>query len=181
MGRVLDRYGAAVVDSYVSGRLILPAGDKTPEISRRFFTRTDGLGDYRLGSLGPGRYEITAARIPPETRAPGMKIEELLFGPTSSLEVASGGSTIVLSAGDEIQGVDFTMAGSAVTCPPGPSRKPPEGVVMASITGRVTGASGEPIACASVGLVAPDVLVPNVSTDPQGRYSIEGLARDRTS
>lgn len=110
-----------------------------------------------------------------EARGPGTKIEDVLFGPPAPLEVAKGASTIVLSPGEEIQGVDFTMTEPASACPPGLSRKPPEGVVMASIAGRVTGASGEPIACASVGLVAPDVLIPNVFTDRQGRYVIDGL------
>jgi protocatechuate 3,4-dioxygenase beta subunit len=172
MGRVLDPYGAPVADVYVTGRLILPGADQAPAALRQFFTQTDGLGDYRLGSLPPGRYEIAIARIPPRT--PRMKIEELLFGPASSIEVAKGGSTMVLSAGDEIQGVDFTIEESA-GCPPGPSGKPPEGVGKASIAGRVTAASGEPLACVSVMLRAPDVLVLTVVTDRQGRYSIEGL------
>jgi protocatechuate 3,4-dioxygenase beta subunit len=173
MGRVLDPYGAPVVEAYVTGRLILPEADRTPAAARQFFTRTDGLGEYRLGSLPPGRYEIMAARIP--LRTPRSKIEELLFGPASALEVGKGASTFVLSAGDEIQGVDFTMAESADACAPGPSGKPPEGVGRASIAGRVTATSGEPLACVSVMLRAPDVLVLTVVTDRQGRYSIEGL------
>jgi hypothetical protein len=47
-------------------------------------------------------------------------------------------------------------------------------VVAAAISGRVTGASGEPLVCATVRL-ASDAPVPQVFTDRQGRYAIDGL------
>jgi protocatechuate 3,4-dioxygenase beta subunit len=71
--------------------------------------------------------------------------------------------------------VDFMTTEPADTCPPGSSVKPPDGARTATIRGRVTGASGEPLACARVSIMNSDVLMPAVFTDPQGRYSIEGL------
>ena len=141
----------------------------------QFFTQTDALGEYRLGSLPAGRYEITAVQVRPEARRPDSRLEDLLFGPPDSLDVARGATTISLAAGDEVRDVNFTNANALQSCPSGPSVRPPPDAVRASILGRVTGANGEPLACASVGLVTPDLGVPQVYTDRQGRYSIEGL------
>jgi hypothetical protein len=180
MGRVLDRYGAPVRAVTGGARLILPAADTRPAAARQFSTRTDGLGEYRLGGLPPGRFEIVAARLLPGAQLK-TSIQDLPFGAPEpfgspeSFEFATGGSTMALATGEEVQGVDFTIAGSSETCPIGSSRKPPEGVIMASIAGRVTGVSGEPLACARLGLAGSDVSVPDVYTDAQGRYVIEGL------
>ena len=175
MGRVLDAYGAAVGDVFVTARGIRPAGDTAPAASTQFYTRTDALGEYRLGSLPPGRYTVMAARVPAELRGPAGKTEELLFDPSARLDAARGTQAVTLAAGDEIESIDFTITGSAETCPTGPSVKPPDGATTATIRGRVTVASGEPLACAIVSIVASDVSIPQVYTDPQGRYSIEGL------
>ena len=79
MGRVLDSAGAPAVAAYVRGQLIGPTA-KVPGPSQ-FFTQTDALGEYRLGSLPAGRYEITAVQVRPEARRPDSRLEDLLFGP----------------------------------------------------------------------------------------------------
>lgn len=172
MGRVLDSYGSPSANTYVTARLI--STDASDDRATQFFTRTDALGEYRLGGLSAGRYAITAAMIPPERPREG-RIEDLLFGPPELLDVANRVATISLDAGDEMGDVDFRIARSLESCPQGPSVQPPEGTGAASIAGRVTSASGEPLACASVLIVAPDVAIPQVYTDRQGRYLIDGV------
>ncbi|HET9362438.1 MAG TPA: carboxypeptidase-like regulatory domain-containing protein [Vicinamibacterales bacterium] len=180
MGRVLNRYGGPIRFVTVAGRMILPAADKTQAAVRQFSVQTDELGEYRLGGLPPGRYEIMAGRRLPPGVAPSTPVtdlprpvEDLLFGSRESLEIAKGALTIALTAGEEVQDVDFTIAGASATCPAASGRMPPVGT--ASIAGRVTGASGEPLACAIVWPVGPDAPDSSVSTDAQGRYVIEGL------
>jgi len=171
-GRVRDENGSPVSLAYVTGRLLLPGSDRRSDASNRFFAQTDRLGDYRLGSLPAGRYEITAVRIPPELRP--AKVEEQLFGPPDILDVATGAVTMTLAGGDAVADVDFTIPGIAQTCLTGPGVRPPDGVVAGGISGRVTGSSGEPRVCATV-QVGPDAPVSQVYTDRQGRYEIDGL------
>jgi protocatechuate 3,4-dioxygenase beta subunit len=174
MGRVLDSYGAPVRSAYVTGRLILPDSETATQ-SMRFFTPTDRLGEYRLGSLPAGRYEVTAVRVPPELMDGTSKLETHLFGPPERLDLASGISTLTLAPGAEAGNVDFTIPGSSDSCPAGSSQKPAEGAVAGTIAGRVTGPSGEPLACAVVRFVAADQSLPEAYTDAQGRYSLENL------
>jgi protocatechuate 3,4-dioxygenase beta subunit len=174
-GRVLDAYGTPVSNAYVTGRLFSPDTYRTTAASRQFYTTTDQRGEYRLGGLPPGRYEIRGVRIPPELMAPGMRVEERLFGPTAPLEIAGGGTAMTLASGAEARNVDFRLAGAREVCATGPSVRPAEGAIAGAIAGRVTGASGEPLVCAMVRIVSPDAPVPQVYTDRQGRYLFDGL------
>ena len=172
-GRVLDTTGGPSYGVYVRAQMLLPPASVRPRESTQFFIQTDLLGEYRLGGLPAGRYEIVAARIRADKALSG-RPEEQLFGPSDALDMAR--PTIVsLAAGDEARDVDFSIAAAPETCPSGPSVRPAPGAVTASIIGRVTAATGEPIACAAVRVVTPDVYVPAVYTDRQGRYAIEGL------
>jgi Carboxypeptidase regulatory-like domain len=140
-GRVLESTGAPAVGVFVRGKLIVPTTRNSPTASTQFFTQTDRLGEYRLGNLTAGRYEITAVRIRPESARRG-PAEEMAFGPPESLEVARGTTTMSLAAEDETHDVDFTISPMS-SCPPGPSVRPPPGAVTTSILGRVTSATGE--------------------------------------
>ncbi|MBI4265549.1 MAG: carboxypeptidase regulatory-like domain-containing protein [Acidobacteria bacterium] len=175
MGRVVDAFGAPVSGAYVTGRLTGAGGERMPATSSQFFTQTDRLGEYRLGSLLAGRYEITAVQIPPALRPPGVRPEDLLFGPPGSLDAAGERSTMVLLTGDEARGIDFTTPGPVETCPTGLSRLPADGAAVGAIVGRVMDASGEPIACAAVRIVTPETSTPAVFTNRLGRYSLDGL------
>ena len=174
-GRVRDLYGSPVANAFVTGRLILPRGSAAPATPTQFFTQSDGLGEYRLGSLPAGRYDVTAVRVRPEARGPGARVEDQLFGSADDLEVATDVFELILSAGDELRDVDFTLPEASETCPGGPTSRPAPGTVRASIRGRVMGPGGEPLSCASVRVVTPQVSMLAVQTDRQGRYSIENL------
>jgi protocatechuate 3,4-dioxygenase beta subunit len=175
MGRVLDVNRARISGAFVIARLLLADGQRAPATSARFMAPTDALGDYRLAGLPAGRYEITAVRVPPERRAPGTRPEDQLFGSPEMLDTASGAVTVALAGGDEARDVDFTIPAVEQTCLAGPSSSPSGGADTAAISGRVIAASGEPLVCATVRVVAPDVGMPSVFTDRQGRYWIEDL------
>jgi hypothetical protein len=188
-GRVLGSDGAPLERAYAIARAVLPDGRRLESESSRFFTQTDRFGDYRLGGLPAGRYEIAAVRVPPELRTPRSRVEDQLFGPQQLLESAPNRAIVAPPPGGEAGNVDFVVASTPdVTCVEGPSVRPATGSRTSSVRGRVIGASGMPLACASVRIVAPDAPVPEVFTDREGRYSIEGLtagvfvleARERT-
>lgn len=179
-GRVLDSNGTPMSRAYVTGRQILPAPAGSAPPQERFFTQTDALGEYRLATLPAGRYVVTAAIIPPEFSSGGARAtEDLLFGDGAKLATASVVSTMTLAAGEDVAGVDFTIPGESESCPRGPSVVPAPRAVAGAIQGRVTTAAGEPLSCAVVHVVTPELGVPQVYTDAQGRYRIEGLPAAR--
>lgn len=174
-GRVVDSLGLPRSSVNVTARIAGPDADRLAPAPPRFVTQTDPWGEYRLGGLPAGRYEIVAVGRPPERTGQAAQLEAQLFGARGGLELAADAATLVLAAGDEVANVDFTIAGEAETCPTGPSLRPAPGSVDSSIFGRVTTAIGEPIACASVTVVTPGVLIPETYTDRQGRYEVHGL------
>ena len=176
MGRVVDSYGAPFPRAYVIGRLLTGSGDGLPPGATRFYAETDRLGEYRLSGVPAGRYEITAVLVPPELREPGSKVEDQLFGPREVLDVADRVASLTLSAGAEIDNVDFIIPQAAQDCPGGPSVRFPEGVPPTGIRGRVTDGAGQPLPCAQVIVRVPQGVVPQVYADRQGRYTIEGLS-----
>jgi protocatechuate 3,4-dioxygenase beta subunit len=173
-GRVTDLDGAPVSQAYVTGRLIPSGRDEPLSPSTPFFAQTDRLGEYRLAGLAPGRYEIRGVRVPPELRAAGTKVEQQLFGPQDVLDT-SRAATMTLTAGDEVRDLNFTIPDATETCLAGFPVRPSENINAATIVGRVTSATGDPLVCASVRIIAPKAPVSQVYTDRQGWYWIEGL------
>jgi hypothetical protein len=173
MGRVVDRSGTPPRTSvYVTARLLAAAANGGSGTQTRFYTETDRLGEYRLGALAAGRYDVTAIRIP-FTQPTTVPLEERLFGSRESLDVARV-VTVSVDPGDERRAVDFTISGpsSMRGCAAAPAATP-GAQTAARIRGRVFGSTGEPLVCAQV-TVAPDV-VPDVRTDSEGRYTLDGL------
>ena len=171
-GRVVDAVGGPAPTAYVRARALLAANVAT-NTQTQFFIQADQLGDYRLGNLPAGRYELTAVRVRPERWAPDTTLEARVFGSPESLET-SRATTLSLAPGEDARDVNFSIAAAIESCPTGPSVWPAPGAVTSRISGRVTAATGEPIPCAAVAVV-PDSGVPTVYTDRQGRYVIDGL------
>jgi protocatechuate 3,4-dioxygenase beta subunit len=173
-GQIVTVHGAPAARVYVTARLLKPFGARLPDTSR-FFTPTDNWGEYRLSGLPPGRYAITAARAP-ERRDAGTALEEQLFGPRADLVTADEAMVLDLEPGSERHNVRFTIAHSPEACWFTPKPPPADPTASGGISGRVTGASGEPLECAIVRLVGADGNARQVQADSQGRFSIDALA-----
>jgi protocatechuate 3,4-dioxygenase beta subunit len=172
-GRVVDSQGVPRSPGapYVAARL-LPDAAGQPGVPTRFYTQADRLGEYRLGGLAPGRYEITAIGIPPlQELAVSGKLEDSLFGPRDSFNVARV-VTVALEPGDEARNIDFVVPGGSRSCDtkPGATQRPLTG--GGRIQGRVLAASGELLVCAQVHISPSDVYV---HTDAEGRYTFDAL------
>jgi hypothetical protein len=172
-GRIIDEMGP-VGAGYVTARLLLPDGTPSAARSARFYAQTNRLGEYRLGGLPAGEYEVTGLRRSEGGLLPAGTADDALFGSRRGFDI---GRTVALSlrAGDEAQGIDFAVPGATSSCATGPSARPAEGTIAGRIEGRVTSASGEPLPCAIVRIIAPSSPVPQVFTDRQGAYVIDGL------
>jgi hypothetical protein len=82
---------------------------------------------------------------------------------------------VTLGPGDELHNVGFALTTLSNTCPERPSAPAPAEAATGGIRGRVTAATGEPLACAIVRAAAPGSPMSQVRTDQQGRYTIDGL------
>jgi hypothetical protein len=172
-GHVADRYGRATENTFVTA---VPVTRDEPSSSsvRQFYAQTDGLGDYRLSGLPPGRFRVRALRTREGRVPPNLSREELLFGAGSYVD-AGATLDLTVNSGDEITGADFTSPGTPPACGSTESLRPAPGVVRAIIRGRVTGALGEPVPCAHVTVMSPVASVPPGETDEQGFYTIYAL------
>jgi protocatechuate 3,4-dioxygenase beta subunit len=147
-------------------------------------TRTDDLGEYRLGALPGGIIRIHIGGLPQPGRPPdrtGRAVEPRL---------------VTLEPGEERSGVDFAMPRSL---PPtlgyaAAARRPSTGV---TVRGRVVNEAGRPIAGAQVMLLAPDAVpvaqidvsdlvdparvrpLRSAFADESGRYELSGISPGR--
>lgn len=177
-GRVLDAYGAFVQDASVSARLIGPDAGAAPNAFVQAIAGTDLFGEYRLGALRPGRYEIAVVN------APRMAASTLLH-PTAlarfdddvrrgmPLERLTVARTVDLGPG-AVSTIDLTVPGSSGACAP-PAPRPPDRAATGSLRGTVRGPAGEPLPCATVRLVTPGIPVRPVTTDERGRFTFDNL------
>jgi protocatechuate 3,4-dioxygenase beta subunit len=172
-GRLVDQRTAPVSDAFVTARLTTAAaGSSGRADAQRFYARSDELGEYRLGGLPAGRYEVAAVWLPPQQR-PSLTnaIEDRLLQ-SPGVEIANGPSMLTLAPGDEMADIGFTFAAVPPSCPPERPEPVTEGTAM--IAGQVTGPSGEAL-CAIVRIVAPEAERAQVLTNVDGRFSIPNL------
>ncbi len=151
-GRVADPNGEGAVDvRVVAQRQDVPANDLTPA---KFETTTDDLGDYRLGGLPAGRYEV-------------------------GMEGSSAPSKLELRAGDEIGSINFSrLVSESASIRPGqatPTGPVPGQEGTGTISGRVLSALGRPIAGARVRALRAGFSLRIVTADLQGRFTIAQL------
>jgi protocatechuate 3,4-dioxygenase beta subunit len=161
-GHLLDVSGAPAVRATIRA---VPSSTR-PGTPGEFVTRTDDLGEYRIGGLPEGRYSVAPVITEPIALGRGA-----FTGPRRPPVTAS--QRITLRAGDEVDNVDFAGA-PAQRCQPnrlvGPLRRE-NGVV----TGRVVATAGYPLTCASVRLLQDERTVAVFRTDPAGRYTIANV------
>jgi protocatechuate 3,4-dioxygenase beta subunit len=175
-GRVRNVFGGPASGVYVAAARVSADGDPPPAAPGRFSVQTDNLGAYRLGGLPPGKYEIAALSVPSGVSMTNATRDSVLFESRAALGAAGDPLVIALSPGDD-RWIDFTIDGDAGSCRQSATvARPSDQSGTSAIRGRVTNALGEPLACTTVSLVNLPAPVPQVSTDPQGWYSLEGLA-----
>jgi protocatechuate 3,4-dioxygenase beta subunit len=181
-GVVVDPKGAPVPGYTVTVRRLNanPAQDASPP---QFTGVTDDLGEYRVGGLPRGTYDVAAGSLMPVLpNTPG-------FTPEHGL---GANVRVMVDTGDELGGVQ--LVAPAVTgadavlqgllrekagLPPIEPRNIvlPRGLA-ASVSGRVLTAARMPIAGATVRVLGPGANV-TVRTDENGAYLLRGLRPGR--
>ena len=163
VGQIIDSSGAPAAGLTVRSRPIAPApAQNTPPLTIAV-TDSDDLGEYRLGGLAAGRYEIDVVRMP----GPG-PLEAV-----SAAAAITAASTIQVRAGDEV-GLDFTVTDPSTPCGPRLSTSPVT-AGTSRISGRVVAATGEPLRCATVRIAARGGPAWTTTTDASGRFRLGDL------
>ena len=158
-GRVIDENGEPVVGASVSAE---QSGQQRNGV-------TDERGQYRIGDLAAGTYEIRVAGTTGDgTTIPGAPIEwrrAVSWEPTTA-------TSVEVAAGDERSGIDValvTRVGPAIEA--GAARS-----TGAAIRGRITTADGRPVSRARVQIVGRGIPASrSVLTDRSGAYQFANL------
>jgi protocatechuate 3,4-dioxygenase beta subunit len=157
-GRVLFPSGVQVFRGILNLRVQrLGTGADSGDASTDALTIMLGeRGEYRVSALSPGRYSIGA---PARNSVAGVMRSEPVI-----VDVAEGA---------ELTGIDITIEASppGLTMPFAPAPKPAGGAI---IRGSVTGTSGEPLAAATVYVVAGSRRM-NATSDADGRFTVTGV------
>ena len=167
-GRIVDEFGEPMPDVQVaaqryqfiqSRRQLVPAG-------RPAFT--NDLGEFRMFSIPPGQYLLTATWRNPGTMNPnnGGPMERIAFPPTyfpGTTDIAQA-QRVTLRVGQQLDGVALTM----------------KSVKAARVSGTVTGADGKPMAPAMLMVMQGDgfnvTMTSGGQVKPDGTFSVAGLA-----
>jgi protocatechuate 3,4-dioxygenase beta subunit len=165
-GRVHDQYGDPILTTVHARRIADETGRPTPAVER--FTESDDLGEYRIGSLPGGRYEIIVQPINQRLPVPGT--------------APSGGSpiTVQLRAGQE-EALVVRYDGLPLD-PRGRVIGGAAGAVVENgglVRGRVVGPDGRAIGGAFVMLTVGGMGAREETTDAEGRYEFKGLPAGR--
>src|SRR5688572_16448803 len=164
-GQVLDRFGGGPL---MSATVLLRRAGTDPDAAPLSVTTTDDLGEYRFGGLAPGRYVVTAR---PAVTALGADIpDRQAIVDAATVEA----SPIDVSAGTEVSGLILTVD-TPSEVDQGGNRLVSNPDATASVSGRVVGADGRPVARAVVHAYRPYIAGRQVETDQGGRYRIDRL------
>lgn len=168
-GRVLDSVGGAAMAVAVAVRGVSrqPA-DKSNTFSR--LLTTDDLGEYRVGNLPPGRYEIGVIALPAPFARSADALRDLqsrLALDASVLPPFAPSATVDVKAGEEISGVDFSVQAEANCSNVLATAQP----TTQAFQGRVVDATGQPLGCVNVGLSSADGPLMTTFSDARGYFS----------
>jgi hypothetical protein len=156
------------------GRFVVPNGAAAPP---PVVTDTDDLGEFRIGGLHAGRYTVEILGAPTAERDPLSRLNRRLQqDPNAPLpEPGSPPATVALRAGEDADGVELVDASRPAIVPPPPDNLPDDQQGTGTVTGRVTSATGRPLANAVVHLSRDAMVTRVTSTDAQGRYTLRGI------
>jgi hypothetical protein len=147
-GRVIDQFGEGALNVHVVARRQDAAADVRDSPAGRFEVASDDLGDYRLGGLPAGRYQV-------------------------GIQDSSEQTTLELRPGDEVASINFATR-SPATRSSVPNSGPSHGAGV--IAGRVVTSSGRPIGQAQILALRVGQSVRIATTDAQGRFAVDGLS-----
>ena len=164
-GRVSDRSGLPLMGTTVT--LQPPGTDQfDPAV---VMTTTNDIGEYRFGGLSEGPYVVTAR---PSVFALSVNSNRVALTDAAAVQTP----VINVSAGAEVANLNLTidtpseLDREAVT-------EPDSGAdATASMSGRIVGWDGQPIARAVVQAFRPFVSSHAVETDARGRYRFDRLS-----
>ncbi len=158
-GQVLERSGAPLMLATVALR---HAGAATPVLT----TTTNDIGEYRFGGLAEGRYVVTAQ---PSLFALGADIADR----QKLIDAAAMESPAINVNAAEIGNINLTLDPPSEMDRDRAIGSDPE--ATGSVSGRVIGIDGFPIARAVVHAYRPFVAGRQVETDLRGQYRIDRL------
>ena len=163
-GQVVDRFGGGLMSATVTLRRAGNGKDDAPVA----ITVTNDRGDYRFGGLAPGRYVVTA--VPPVSA-----LDVDIPDRQKLVDAAAAqGPAVDVGAGSDVNGVVITVDPPSEANLASRGRTAGAGAT-ASVSGRVVGADGLPIARALVHVHRPYIAGQQAETDQSGRYRIDGL------
>lgn len=152
-GTVLDEFGDPVLSRV---RVAGPDGERTVD--------TDPLGEFRVGSLAAGQYEV------------------VVMGGGGPLNVdAASRAAVDLAAGDEAvvalrnAGPRFDLRAPAPVSPNSSDAAPARSAGAGVIRGIVVASSGAPVGGAAVGLGVEGAATRSATTDATGRFEFPAL------
>ena len=151
-GRVLNRDGSPAANIRV---MAVSAQDSSLQSGREIvsFAQADDAGNFRLESVPPGRYFITAGIVEAPSYYPGV-------------DDSARATAVTLTAGSSLQGIDFLqvasqkISGKVIVLPGGPPLKDGRGIQI-----RLMAANG----LAQYAKIAPDGTF-EFSAVPRGTY-----------
>jgi hypothetical protein len=169
-GHVAEPSGEPAVAAPVVARR-LDAGPDDQNGLKEFRTDVNDLGEYRLGGLPAGRYQVTAWPVP-STRQVSLTqagVPVMTAAPTAQSVIVDVGTADESTGVDLIaepwrsRVMDIPLAGDFVLTPP-------------AIHGRVSGAGGEPIQGAQLRLIDGQLGAGRgTTTDAEGRFQLNQL------
>ena len=159
-GQVLEPSGTPLMLATVALRR---AGTATPFVT----TTTNDIGEYRFGGLTEGRYVVTAQS---SLFALGADIADR----QKLIDAASVDSPAVTVSGSEIANINLTLDPPSEMDRSRSNSSDPD--AAGSVSGRVVGADGLPLARVVVHVYRPFVGGREVETDLRGQYRIDRLA-----
>jgi hypothetical protein len=148
-GRVVNHLGGPAIAVGIRARRILSAGTEPVSSPHEFLTETDDRGEFRIGSLPAGRYEVTLGQAACQTLTrPSGRVAcggPAFLGP--SLEPAPLADPVVLELRPREETSISLLDQASIRGPSGPTAVPAGASV---IGGRVVDADGHPIHGAQV-------------------------------
>lgn len=149
------------ISGRVMARGVAPGGAALPPGQLEFSADVDDRGEFRIGGLPEGRYSVGVARVSAPNNVPVPPVPEPVV-----IDVREGDSVFASSF--------VTQAAVAPGVPTNVTLGPSD---TSAMCGRVTNATGRPVANATVRTMRSGAPTRFGTTDKNGRYTVSGLSQ----